>query len=553
MEHSTSAVNWQPTNHAKAPGQTIRDSLAHVARGADTDRLLPVAASRGPGRRSSTQRRRAARGRRQRPLPRGRASSVAVAGRLGEVVGSRVESRRRDPAWTTRPSGPPRARACRAPSSTPLTAAHAVHRAAARPRGHGRRRAPVAPTSRHTPSSSCRTLYLVTDEHAAAVAAAAEAGAQVLVTFFSGISDENDHVRLGGYPGAFRDLLGVRVEEFFPLVPGRDRRPRRGHRHAVERGRHRRRAPRCSTGMPRAPSPAAPRSPVARHRQRRSCVVPQHAARRRDPRRPARRGARRRRRRARRRRPSPRRRGGPPQRRDPAPGSSCSTTRTRRTHVSASGYDLVADRPCRRHRPPRRRVPSPSQGGLTMLASQRRVSHPRASSRSRAPCEVSDLVDQPRRLRHDDPPRHRAPADRRAASSASTAARSRVGDARSSEEPGFTAKSPLHARRRSSAIAQAAAAARRARRGHRHLRRHDDLRVRPRRRATSRTSPWSPTPCPSRSCCTSPARPARPSCSPAACAPRPTPSSARSPSRRCARCTSTGSSSACTASTRGPA
>ena len=62
-------------------------------------------------------------------------------------------------------------------------------------------------------------LYLVTDEHAAAVAAAAEAGAQVVVTYFSGISDADDHVRLGGYPGAFRDLLGVRVEEFFPLGP----------------------------------------------------------------------------------------------------------------------------------------------------------------------------------------------------------------------------------------------------------------------------------------------------------------------------------------------
>jgi beta-galactosidase len=27
-------------------------------------------------------------------------------------------------------------------------------------------------------------------------------------------------VRLGGYPGALRDLLGVRVEEFFPLASG---------------------------------------------------------------------------------------------------------------------------------------------------------------------------------------------------------------------------------------------------------------------------------------------------------------------------------------------
>ena len=37
------------------------------------------------------------------------------------------------------------------------------------------------------------------------------------MTYFSGIVDEFDHVRLGGYPGAFRDLLGIRVEEFLPL------------------------------------------------------------------------------------------------------------------------------------------------------------------------------------------------------------------------------------------------------------------------------------------------------------------------------------------------
>jgi beta-galactosidase len=32
--------------------------------------------------------------------------------------------------------------------------------------------------------------------------------------------DENDHIRLGGYPGAFRELLGIRVEEFHPLLAG---------------------------------------------------------------------------------------------------------------------------------------------------------------------------------------------------------------------------------------------------------------------------------------------------------------------------------------------
>jgi len=31
------------------------------------------------------------------------------------------------------------------------------------------------------------------------------------------VVDEHDRVRLGGYPGAFTDLLGVRIEEFCPL------------------------------------------------------------------------------------------------------------------------------------------------------------------------------------------------------------------------------------------------------------------------------------------------------------------------------------------------
>jgi beta-galactosidase len=45
-------------------------------------------------------------------------------------------------------------------------------------------------------------------------------GGHVLVTYFSGIVDTCDHIRLGGYPGAFRELLGVRSEEFAPLAPG---------------------------------------------------------------------------------------------------------------------------------------------------------------------------------------------------------------------------------------------------------------------------------------------------------------------------------------------
>ena len=46
MEHSTSAVNWQPRNRAKAPGETIRSSLAHVAHGADAVLFFQWRASR---------------------------------------------------------------------------------------------------------------------------------------------------------------------------------------------------------------------------------------------------------------------------------------------------------------------------------------------------------------------------------------------------------------------------------------------------------------------------------------------------------------------------
>jgi beta-galactosidase len=216
MEHSTSAVNWQHVNHAKWPGQTVRDSVAHVARGADTLGFFQWRASRSGSEKFHSG-----------LVPHAGADSDrfrevcdlgALAARLGEVLGSGVDA---DIAvlwdyqagWAA--SGPAM------PSSELEYAdtAHAVHRLL---RERGFTCDVVHPS---TDLSGYRvvvvpTLYLVTDEHAAAVARAAEGGAQVLVTFFSGIADEADHIRLGGYPGAFRDLLGLRVEELFPLLPG---------------------------------------------------------------------------------------------------------------------------------------------------------------------------------------------------------------------------------------------------------------------------------------------------------------------------------------------
>ena len=63
-------------------------------------------------------------------------------------------------------------------------------------------------------------LYLVSDAGADNLRRFVSGGGTALVTFFSGIVDACDRVRLGGYPAPWRDLLGLRVEELAPLPEG---------------------------------------------------------------------------------------------------------------------------------------------------------------------------------------------------------------------------------------------------------------------------------------------------------------------------------------------
>lgn len=63
-------------------------------------------------------------------------------------------------------------------------------------------------------------LYLVDDATAERLEAYVAAGGTVVMGFFSGIVDENEHIRLGGYPAPFRRMLGIRVEEFAPMAEG---------------------------------------------------------------------------------------------------------------------------------------------------------------------------------------------------------------------------------------------------------------------------------------------------------------------------------------------
>ena len=63
-------------------------------------------------------------------------------------------------------------------------------------------------------------LHVVPSGLAERLTAFVNGGGHLVATYFSGIVDENDHVLLGGYPGALRDLLGLRIEEFGPLPDG---------------------------------------------------------------------------------------------------------------------------------------------------------------------------------------------------------------------------------------------------------------------------------------------------------------------------------------------
>lgn len=220
MEHSTSAVNWQQRNRTKSPAEMLRDSLGHVARGADAVMFFQWRQSQaGAEKFHSAMVPHAG--------PDGDVFSTTVAlgsklKQLSAVQGSTVTA---DVAllfdyeawWAAELDSHPNndlsypaevMRWYRAFWKAGVTV-DVVHPSA----DLGGYRAVVVPA-----------LYLVSDENAKNVASAAQTGASVLVSYFSGIADEHDHIRLGGYPGAFRELLGIRSEEFWTLQEGEQHR-----------------------------------------------------------------------------------------------------------------------------------------------------------------------------------------------------------------------------------------------------------------------------------------------------------------------------------------
>ncbi|WP_194918242.1 beta-galactosidase [Catenulispora rubra] len=60
-------------------------------------------------------------------------------------------------------------------------------------------------------------LYQVSDPAAENVIGYVAGGGTLVVGPFSGVADPDERIRLGGYPAPFRDLLGLRIEEYWPL------------------------------------------------------------------------------------------------------------------------------------------------------------------------------------------------------------------------------------------------------------------------------------------------------------------------------------------------
>ncbi|GAA1188015.1 beta-galactosidase [Kitasatospora gansuensis] len=215
MEHSTSAVNWQPVNLAKRQGELARDSLLHVAHGADAVCFFQWRQSvAGAEKYHSAM------------VPHAGADSEtfrAVA-ELGRVLGelAPLAGTRREPAqvailfdweswWASElDSHPTSLLDYRREALDWYSALLALGIRADVVTQHGdleRYRLLIAPV-----------LHVVPAELATRLTRYAHQGGHLITTYFSGIVDQHDHIWLGGYPGALRDLLGIRIEEFGPLL-----------------------------------------------------------------------------------------------------------------------------------------------------------------------------------------------------------------------------------------------------------------------------------------------------------------------------------------------
>ena len=216
MEHSTSAVNWREINYRKEPGQLVRDSLAHVAMGADAVCYFQWRQSKAGAEKFHSA-----------MVPHaGEDSAVfrdvcelgADLNKLSDegILGSRLAKSRvavvfdYESEWATEHTATPTQHVRHV--DEPL----AWFRALA-DQGVTADVVPVRGAWDGYEMVVLPSVYLLSKETTRRVRDYVVGGGRLVVTYYTGISDEKDHVWLGGYPGSIRDVVGVRVEEFMPM------------------------------------------------------------------------------------------------------------------------------------------------------------------------------------------------------------------------------------------------------------------------------------------------------------------------------------------------
>ncbi|GGX45955.1 beta-galactosidase [Streptomyces chartreusis] len=216
MEHSTGAVNWQPVNRAKGPGEMRRNALAHVARGADGIAYFQWRAAKAGAEQwhSAMLPHAGTDSRIWQDVVRLGADLKALAEVRGSVGTAEVAvvwdwNARWAMELPSQPSGELRFQDLVRAWYEPLWRAGVAVDFVRPDADLSPYRLVLAPS-----------LYLVDDAGAANLTGFAERGGTLAVGFHSGAVDANCHVRLGGYPGAFREALGVRTDELFPLLHG---------------------------------------------------------------------------------------------------------------------------------------------------------------------------------------------------------------------------------------------------------------------------------------------------------------------------------------------
>lgn len=216
MEHSTSAVQWQRVNTPKIANEMIRDTITHLAHGADGLCFFQWRQSKAGAERyhSSMIPHAGAKSRQFKEI----CKLGAILKDLGEIKGSRKE--KGDVAiifdweswWVAEQTSQPSTLIDYKKEAldwfTALLDAGL--------------RADIIPSRDHHllpdyPLVIAPMLHVAPDYLANSISSYVHGGGHFVTTYWSGICNQDVHVHLGGYPGAFRQLLGVTVEEFGPI------------------------------------------------------------------------------------------------------------------------------------------------------------------------------------------------------------------------------------------------------------------------------------------------------------------------------------------------